>query len=155
MKKFHMGDPQILDSRVQNCCLACLVPSQQFCILVWCMIKIIPDQNETHLTTGSVNIFVWNSSEAVRWFERLNVQMVNHMHINTGPFALQHFIYALSTNMHFYVALRWTFIHLCLVVQSFFLVMASCLDSHLYRILFLVLKFNGTGRTLLAKTPKH
>jgi len=145
----------MLGSSVQNCCLACLVPSQQFCILVWCLIKIILDQNETHMTTGNVNIFVWNSSEAIMWFERLNVQVVAHMCINTWPVALQHFIYALSTNMHIYVALRWTFIHLCLVVQPFFLVMASCLDSHSYRILFLVLKFNGTERTLLAKTLKH
>jgi len=57
--------------------------------------------------------------------------------------------------MHFYVALRWTSFHLCLVVQPFFLVMASCLDSHSYRILFLVLQFNGTEKTLLAKTLKH
>lgn len=119
-KSSTWGTLQILDSRVHNCCL---VPSQQFCILVWCMIKIILDQNETHMTTGNVNIFVWNSSEVIMWFERLNVQMVNHMRINTWPVALQHFIYALSTNMHFYVALRWTFIHVFLVVQPFFLVL--------------------------------
>jgi hypothetical protein len=114
-----MEDPQILDSRIQNCCLGYLVPSQQFCILVWCMIKIILDQNETHLTTGNVNIVIWKSWEAIMWFERLNVQMVSHMHINTCPVALQHFIYALSTNVHIYVALRWTFFHFAWLFSLF------------------------------------